>query len=199
MYYLIDKSIIKKLDSRHLLESLSNINTNDDYFFYAYTNKKKVAKKFEKMRNMEKFILKVIDMEDYEYEELSKRCYSFQELILTPLLYRKNTRITIPITSGERWYCVENTFESFDSYKSDIFVLPFSLLTEELRLILLRLGYYDGQPDNVYPEIEEAYYSGDPVREYFDACTEENQFGLFLLLYSDLIIIEKVIMEGKYE
>ena len=56
MYYLADKYIIESMKQRSLIDSpyvqLSDIL---DTYLYGYTTKKKLAKEFEKIRNMNVF------------------------------------------------------------------------------------------------------------------------------------------------
>lgn len=194
-YYLIDKDIIKRMSDAHLLDSMSNIeeDPDDNYFFYAYTNKKKVAKRFEFMRDPNKFVRKIVNMTDKEYEDLAKRCYGFQEIIDTALLYGEHKHIILPITTSERWFCVENTVESMMEYFSRSPYIPFEIFETEIIHLLAVVGYISMRHPtvNLPGYAEESYYSV--------SCGWANQLGAFLILYEDLLSYEKVIEGGVYE
>lgn len=199
LYYLIDKGIIKYMSDMHLLEGINNPGYYDEnYFFYAYTTKKRIAKKFESMRNMKVFIKKVIDMDDDEYSDLVGRFSSLNHLTEHPLLCGEKQRIIIPITTGEYWYCVESRSESMYSYLETINKIDPRIYSKKTLNLLRDLGYLDLFPDHSHMlPIDMDKFNN--VREFFTDCGWTNELGVLFCLYKDLFIPENVISEGEYE
>lgn len=197
MYFLTDKSIIKKMSDTYLLESLNHFQEPglEDYFFYAYTDKKKVAKKFEAMRNMQKFFKKEVEMDEDEFEELDKNFYSFSKLSMSPLLCGVHTRIVLPLTTGEYWYCVESRAESINSIFDLMKKVNPAIFTEKTIQLLGKLEYNDSMFKDFQPYRE--YTS--KTHDYMLNNAWKNELGLFLYLYSMILLPDKVLMEGKYE
>lgn len=197
LYFLTDKKVIKKMADTYLLESLNHFQEPEyeDYFFYAFTPKKKVAKKFEQMRDMTKFFRKEVEMDEDEYKELERNFYSFSALSIQPLLCGEHQHILIPITTGEYWYCSEARSESLNSMMELMPKVKPDIFEEKIIQLLGKLDYID----SMFPDFQ-------PYREYTSDTYDymlnngwKNELGVFLFLYSMVVIPTKVISEGDYE
>lgn len=197
LYFLTDKEVIKKMGKTYLLESLNHFQEPgyEDYFFYAFTAKKKVSRKFEQMRDMRKFFKKEVDMDKDDYEELKKNFYSFSALSMQPLLCGQHQHILIPITTGEYWYCVESRSESLCSMMELMPKVTPDIFEEKIITLLGNIEYNEYMFPN-YQSWRE--YIGD-THDYMLNNAWKNELGVFLLLYSMIVIPAKVITEGEYE
>lgn len=197
LYFLTDRNIIKKMADTYLLESLDHFSEPglEDYFFYAFTAKKKVAKKFEKMRDMSKFVKKEVEMDEDEFEDLKRRFYSFCSLSNQSLLCGQHRRIRIPITTGEYWYCVESKSESIHSMLDMMPKINPSIFEDKIIQLLGKLDYNNSMFPNFQPYRE---YTSDTF-DYVLNNAWKNELGIFLFLYSMIVKPAEVIMEGEYE
>lgn len=197
LYFLTDKEVIKKMSKTYLLESLNHFQEPgyEDYFFYAFTAKKKVSRKFEQMRDMRKFFKKEVDMDEDDYEELKKIFYSFSALSMQPLLCGQHQHILIPITTGEYWYCVESRSESLCSMMELMPKVTPDIFEEKIITLLGNIEYNE----YMFPDYQSwREYIGD-THDYMLNNAWKNELGVFLLLYSMIVIPAKVITEGEYE
>ena len=197
LYFLTDKKVIKKMADTYLLESLSHFKEPgyEDYFFYAFTNKKKVAKKFEQMRDMTKFFKKEVEMDEDEYKDLENRFYAFSVLSMQPLLCGEHKHIIIPITSGEYWYCVEARSESMQSMFELMPKVKPDIFKDKVIQLLGKLDYND----SMFPDFQPWREYSSETHDYVLNNAWKNELGVFLFLYSMLVIPTKVITEGEYE
>jgi len=202
MFYLTDKNAVKRLKSMNLLESLSVSSYNDSkYFFYGYTSKKKLAKKFESIHDMEKFYLKKVEMEEDEFEEFNSSNRSFHLIQETPLLCGENSHTILPLTSGEEWAVIEEAKEFIYEIlcnKCKIDVIPTEIFTNDMYEDLANLGYLRYAPHYETSSLME-YISEHEFAEYIDNNGFENRLGLYIYLYGDIIKINEVLTEGSYE
>lgn len=200
LYFLTDKRILEKMTATYLLESMDHFTEplDEGYFFYAFTNKKKVAKTFEKMRDMSKFYKKVVEMDDEEFSELKQNFYSFSALSFQSLLCSEHRHIVIPITTGEYWYCVEARSESIHSLMDIMNKVTPYIFTTKVKDLLGELQYVENMfPDMLHrPEWE---YRETPTCDYMGNNGWKNELGVFLWLYSMLVIPANVLSEGIYE
>ena len=201
MYFLTDKKIIEKMTSTYMLESLDHVTEPSDegYFFYAFTQGKKVAKSFEKMRDMSKFYKKVVDLDEDEYDELKSRFYSFSALSFQPLLCSEHKHIVIPMTSAEYWYTVEARSESIFSMIDIMCKISPYIFTQKIRDLLIDLRYVENFFPDDYAHRPEWEIRDTSVSDYMTNYAWKNELGVFLFLYSMLLIPTNVISEGKYE
>lgn len=197
LYFLTDKKVIKKMAKTYLLESLNHFQEPgyEDYFFYAFTTKKKVAKKFEQMRDMRKFFKKEVEMDEDGYKELEGNFYSFSALSIQPLLCGEHQHILIPVTTGEYWYSVESRSESIYSMMEIMPKIRPDIFEEKIIQLLGKLDYNDSMFPDFQPYRE---YTSD-THDYMLNNGWKNELGVFLFLYSMIVIPTKVISEGEYE
>lgn len=196
MYFLIDKKLIQKMSDTYLLESLDHFSEPglEDYFFYAFTTKKKVAKKFEAMRDMSKFFKRVQDMDEEDYKELENRFFRFSALSFQPLLCGEHQHAVIPLTTGEYWYCVEARAESVNQMLQLMPKIPPEIFEGEMFEALSQLGILDILSDSSMYAPE-----GDEVYDYIRNNGWKNELAIFLWLYGDLVEDANVIGEAYYE
>lgn len=197
LYFLTDKNVIKKMADTYLLESLNHFQEPgyEDYFFYAFTAKKKVAKKFEKMRDMTKFFKKEVEMDEEEYRELENQFYSFSALSMQSLLCGQHQHIVIPVTTGEYWYCVESRSESLCSMFEIMPKVTPEIFEDKIINLLGTIDYNNSMFPNFQPWRE---YQNE-AHDYVLNNGWKNELGVFLFLYSMVVIPTKVIAEGEYE
>ena len=195
LYFLIDKKILEEFKGMYLLESINSINeTSNGYFLYGYTNKKKVANKFEKIHDMNKFYKKIEEMDDDEYLKFEDMFSSFQKIDFRSFLCGPKTHAVLPATSGESWYSIEFPRESMNQYlEQKQFVNPI-IFSDKVQYLLGEIGYFELFPD-VLPYRE--YTSA--TAEYFNTNRWENRFGVYLKLYSSILNLEKIMEEVEYE
>lgn len=197
LYFLIDKAVIKKMTDTYLLESLNHFSEPglEDYFFYAYTAKKKVAKKFEGMRDMKKFYKKEVEMDEEEFKDLENRFFRFSALSFQSLLCSEHQHITVPVTTGEYWYCVEAREESVQSLLDIQPKINPAIFTDKIIELLGRIDYID----SLFPDFQKYREYESSTHDYVLNNAWKNELGVFLWLYSMLLIPAKVIQEGYYE
>lgn len=197
LYFLTDKKVIKQMAGTYLLESLNHFQEPgyEDYFFYAFTSKKKVAKRFEKMRDMTKFFKKEEEMDEDEFKELERRFYSFSALSMQSLLCGQNRHIVIPVTTGEYWYTVESRSETICSMMDYMPKVRPEIFEDKIIELLGQIDYNSYMFPDFQPWRE---YTSD-VHDYVINNGWKNELGVFLFLYSMIVIPAKVIAEGEYE
>lgn len=200
LYFLTDKGILKKMTDTYLLESLDHFTEpeNESYFFYAFTKSKKVAKTFEKMRDMSKFYKKVANMDDDEYQDLYKRFQSFSLLQFQSLLYGEHQRVTIPITTGEYWYCVETRTESIFSMIEFMDKVDPNIFTNKVKDLLIDLQYVENMYRE-YAQRPEWETRNVELSDFMINNAWKNELGVFLYLYSMILIPANVLSEAIYE
>lgn len=201
LYFLTDRNIIEKMSGTYLLESLDHFTepVDEGYFFYAFTNSKKVSKAFEKMRDMKKFYKRVESMDEDEYSELKRKFYSFSALSFQSLRCGEKQRIIIPITTGEYWYTVESRSESIYSMIEFMDKVSPYLFTQKVRDLLIDLQYVENFFPDDYAHRPEWESRNAEITDYMNNNAWKNELGVFLFLYDKLVIPANVISEGKYE
>ena len=106
IYYLIDKKIIKHLHLLGVLENISHHFVENEPFLYAYTNDKKIAKKFEETRNSSVFFRKVVDMNEDEFSKFEFSYRSEIKIDENELKVGKDNYVIFPTTISEYSYSV---------------------------------------------------------------------------------------------
>lgn len=202
VYYLIDKDLIKMLKNRCLMDwiGISNDDVTDNCL-YAYTKKKKIAEAFEKTRNMNIFLKKVVDMDDYEFDHLRDVCSSYAELHIHEFLYpfgeevlmfKDPIRCNIAITSSESWFAEENYKESIMDY---LYGLPkienIKIFRDDIYHILKDMDYNDSVVRNKdYIRTDEDL---SPVASYSCNFAWENKIGILIFLYKGFFNEEAIV------
>ena len=146
------------------------------------------------MRKSDKFARRVENLDEKEYEDLAKRCRGFQEIIDTPLLYKEHKHVVIPITVGERWYCVENTVETMMDYLDRMITIPPAIFNRNIIHLLGRIGYL-----NIRHHDAPVYVGYEEPCDLIISCGWRNEFSIFLVLYGDIVNADAAIESGIYE
>ena len=192
VYYLIDTDLINMLKDRCLMDwiGISNDDVKDNCL-YAYTKKKKLAEAFEKTRNMNIFLKKVIDMEDDEFEHLRDVCSSYAELHMHEFLYpfteyvlmfEDQIKCNFPITSSESWFADENYKESIMDYMYGLNkITDIRIFRKDIYQILKDMDYNDCVSRN-----DDYIKTNEKLSDLaFYSCNFawENKIGILLFLY----------------
>ena len=196
MYYLADKSIIESMKQRSLIDSpyvqLSDIL---DTYLYGYTTKKKLAKEFEKIRNMNVFKKLIKEMSEDEYSEFDDRASSFARISMVDVEYpfhqetlqfQDQLHLKIALTSSESWYCVDNYKEAINDFLASIPKIPsINIFRNDIKTLLIDMDYADS-----VLESHKEYIKTDSVMSelasYSCYYAWENIIGIMICLYQGI-------------
>lgn len=187
-----------KNPSDDVLENARDLSIQDKYPLYAFTNDKKLAKKFMQTRNMKKFIKRVSDIDKNEYVEFANNnrgqmleTYAYDRFVsyTSDPSERRMEKIQILTTWEER----EMTSVSADDGVNDLTeyvnynFLPFIFQKKYLNALdtleFITHWKYLGVPEK-YSE----FITPDENEKYMDFSSPNisvDEFALYILLYGD--------------
>lgn len=199
-YYLINKPIIDMLKTRCLIESTNMMNPlNDDstVCLYAYTNKKKIAKEFEKTREMNIFAKRVQEMTDDEYEAFDEHGCQISKLEMCEVFYPfaqsisnytdHQVRLELALTSSESWYCIDHYKESINEFLTTIPKVPdLGIFRGDIKHLLIDMDYADSVLLSQTDYINTHEFNLSPVAKYSCFYAWENPVGILACLYQGI-------------
>ena len=151
--YYLSMDYIKNMGLWDFIASERDIKNN--ICLYAYTTKKKIAKEFEKYRDMNKFIKRVHDVTKEEFDEFESSNI-YHRIDIYELLTRSDNEdelvcsIRLPVVEIENSYC-EDTYEFIDDSFVDCYTVikkvnsidkPYISTHTGKDICLLKEGYY---------------------------------------------------------
>jgi hypothetical protein len=193
------RSVRSPEDARYFEDSI----LSDKYPLYAYTNKKKYAKRFMKERDMTQFVHIVIEREGDEVNAWMKK-HQGQKLEVSKLQTYVNKNLNsqtirlVPVllTTSELNFVLENVDGgSMMGYVAPKVIEP-SIFKSDVRECLDALGYsgianyvLDEMKffSNANSEVVAPYYKGSEYE--LDPMTYD-QYGSFILIYKDILTPE---------
>lgn len=185
VYYLKDKDVLKDLNRKNLLDSFSEHYEDGKPFLYAYTTKKKTAKWFKQVHNMDIFLERVEeDIDKSTFEKFENQYRNFCEI--TPVnLYTSQTLkeanekgVLVPLTRGEYWFTVECGVEVMQEISDLNYIIPIGIFSGDLFALLVELMY-----DTDILDMSGSSLNGDKVFEYVKENRFKNEIGRFIYLY----------------
>lgn len=129
--YYLSMDYIKNMGLWDFIASERDIKNN--ICLYAYTTKKKIAKEFEKYRDMNKFIKRVHDVTKEEFDDFESSNI-YHKIDIYELLTRSDNEdelvcpIRLPVVEIENSYC-EDTYEFIDDSFVDCYTVIKSMNT----------------------------------------------------------------------
>lgn len=177
----------KKPDEK-LLEIGDEIPLDTKYALYAITSSKKIASIFEKSRNMDLFLKKVIECDKDDLEDYMKRHRSSHLNWYWLQSYRnKNTSMQEPyftrvlMTENELNFTLEVSDGGALAYFFKHFI-PTEIFESHIRKYL-RILKYDEFSAFVMMERNQTPYNMDEDIDFYSLTMSFEQFGTFFMLY----------------
>lgn len=191
LYYLIDPDTINTLCERGTMDTLLNFHSVDPGpILYGLTTSSRIARKFEKCRNMRKFkkVVRKIDDEDEIGDSWAVRITDVS------LLFANKKHIVIPLSGNEKW-CAENATEVImDHLDIALSFIDPSIFTDEIQDALMRVGYID---------FIESHNSGSEYtgkRRYIDGIQEwSNELGMLMWMFREVMDITGIMEVGEID
>lgn len=200
IYYLINKPIIDKMRTRCLIEAsnmMDPLNDDSDVCLYAYTNKKKIAKEFEKTREMNVFAKRVKEMTDDDYNTLDTYGCQYSKLEMHEVFYpfaqsisgetNQQVRLELALTSSESWYCIDNYKEAINEFLTSIPKVPdLGIFRSDIKQLLIDMDYADSVLLSPIDYINTHSSTLSPLARYSCFYAWENPVGILTCLYQGI-------------
>ena len=177
IYYLIDKKIIKHLHLLGVLENISYHFVENEPFLYAYTNDKKIAKKFEETRNSSVFFRKVVDMNEDEFSKFEFSYRSEIKIDENELKVGKDNYVIFPTTISEYSYSVYYGRETINDILEKIPKIPLCIFTGKSKEELSGISY----------NTEILHEEDVKVNKFVKKYGWRNDFMLLCIIYKNIL------------
>lgn len=171
-----------------------SIPLNIKYALYAITPTKELAKVFQKSRNMDKFIMKVIDCEDdgeeYDMYLVRNRSRILNWYWLSSFKDKNgdNQRpywVRVLITENELNFTTETTDTGTILNRIKLYV-PIDIFSGKTKEALYRLRYDKAMMSvTALSDIASAYIESPEDGDFWDTGLSYDMFAIFMLLYKD--------------